>query len=75
MFLWSGSRRPLLISGPLRTGRAGCPRIRLKQAAWASQDSKVVWSVYRRLHGAGTAGTFTIPAKGGGFQPPAVRIR
>ncbi|MDH6222427.1 hypothetical protein M2283_009778, partial [Streptomyces pseudovenezuelae] len=30
--VWSGSRRPLLIPGPLRTGRASFPRIRLKQA-------------------------------------------
>jgi Transposase, Mutator family len=31
---WAGSSGALLRRSPLRTGRASCPRIRLKQARW-----------------------------------------
>jgi hypothetical protein len=31
---WAGSPNVLPHRGPLRTGRASCPRIRLKQARW-----------------------------------------
>ncbi|MFD0516444.1 IS3 family transposase [Streptomyces aureus] len=43
----------MLIPGPLRTGRASFPRIRLKQAPWASQVSRVMWSFCRRQRDAG----------------------
>ncbi|MEU1407263.1 hypothetical protein ABZ471_33795 [Streptomyces sp. NPDC005728] len=48
-----GSRITLPRSGPLRTGRAGFPRIRLKQAPWTSQVGRVRWPDCRRRRGAG----------------------